>query len=390
LKKIAVLVPNSYQIDQRVIRETESLGRNGYIPYIFATPGPQGARFEHIERDNIVIAETVPKLTYLIRKPAELRKYSDVAKAVYRQKTCFDEVYSHDLSVSTVGYFLAKKMGIPQICDFHELFMDYLPGGENRMLRRGVLQVFDLAWRAIGGKVVRSANGFITVNDSIAEIYRKRWGLSKSPTVLHNYSSKNFNPQKRIDRRYFYERFNIERSKKILLLQGRLSKGRGVEIAYSAFKDQRDFAVVFLGYGALVNRIADYQGLHPGVFHYHEPVPASELAAYTRCADLCLAAVDDARGNNIYSSPNKIYEYLAAGIPFICSDLPEMRRIATDTSAGVTVPLNDPSMLYEAARDIFQNSRHQRMAEAARDAFHTRYCWEAEEQKLLRLFAQVV
>jgi glycosyltransferase involved in cell wall biosynthesis len=304
----------------------------------------------------------------------------------------FDAVHCHDANAALVGYFVSRKLSIPLVCDYHELFMDYLSphGARKGIIKLLALLVIDRIWQAAARAIATRADAFITVNDSLASIYSKKWRLPRPPLVLHNYSSsdpgkKNFDPN------YLRSKLGISPHRRLLIFQGSLFYDKGVEVILKAFQDQEEFAVVFLGEGALRLLIEQYSKLCEGSFYWHPPVPAEDLLAYTRCADAGLAPIGDSKPNHIYSSPNKVFEYLAAGIPFVCTDLPEMARIASESGAGIVVPVGNPAALLEATRELFSSeSRQKAYGKLARESFRGKYCWEKESGRLRDLYQRLL
>ena len=82
-------------------------------------------------------------------------------------------------------------------------------------------------------------------------------------------------------------------------------------------------------------RLAEQLGLGPRV-HFRAPVPLAELLSYSAQADVGVTLLEDTCENHRLALPNKAFEYIAAGLPVVASELPELRRLVD--SYGVAGP----------------------------------------------------
>jgi glycosyltransferase involved in cell wall biosynthesis len=95
--------------------------------------------------------------------------------------------------------------------------------------------------------------------------------------------------------------------------------------------------------------------------------------------------------NHIDSQPNKMFEYMSAGIPVIASDFPLWREIVLGNRCGLCVNPMDPSAIAEAISYLIENPDEAReMGENGRRAVVERYNWSIEEAKLLSFYRQIL
>jgi hypothetical protein len=94
--------------------------------------------------------------------------------------------------------------------------------------------------------------------------------------------------------------------------------------------------------------------------------------------------------NHIEAQPNKMFEYMSAGIPVIASDFPLWREIVEGNSCGICVNPLDVQAISAAIRWIVEHPDEARkMGENGRRAVETKYNWEAEFKKLLVLYGDL-
>lgn len=95
--------------------------------------------------------------------------------------------------------------------------------------------------------------------------------------------------------------------------------------------------------------------------------------------------------NHIYAQPNKMFEYMSAGIPVIASDFPLWREIVVGNQCGLCVDPMDPTAIARAIDYLVQHpDEARRMGENGRRAVQERYNWSVEEKKLLQFYADLL
>jgi glycosyltransferase involved in cell wall biosynthesis len=118
----------------------------------------------------------------------------------------------------------------------------------------------------------------------------------------------------------------------------------------------------------------------------HDTIPS-----YLKKIDVGLLLFRPVRYNNIIATPNKLFEYMAFGIPIVASDLPEIRKIIKETGTGILV---DPSKVKEIADNIIYLADNPEVVEEMRKngkkAFQTTYNWDAQSSELLRVYAELI
>lgn len=88
--------------------------------------------------------------------------------------------------------------------------------------------------------------------------------------------------------------------------------------------------------------------------------------------------------NNYFASPNKLFEYLQAGLPVVTSDLPFLRKIVTENKIGYLFDPRDPRSIADAINTATTEENLQLLRANVRK-IKDHYSWEEEQGKLLAI-----
>ena len=171
----------------------------------------------------------------------------------------------------------------------------------------------------------------------------------------------------------------------ILLYQGSIQENRGIEPAIEATLLLDDAVCVVVGYGhhrPVLERMVAERGIG-GRVKFFGPIPNHELIDWTAAADIGLANIVNSSVSYHTSLPNKLFEYLMAGVAIIGCTGPAIRAVVEETGAGIAVEADDPVAIADAARTILADL--DRFKAAAAEGARTRH-WAVEEAKLLALY----
>jgi glycosyltransferase involved in cell wall biosynthesis len=392
-RRVCMFVFNDCARDSRVLKEAGSLAAAGATVTIVARaePGiPDRERREGftIERASAGDLTSFPMrvLRKLSRGARFLWAVSAWSRAARQVTPSADAYHGHDLTGLVAAWQAARRQpGSRLVYDSHELFLE---AGSVASLPR-------LSRRLVGwleGALARRAAAVVTVNPSIGAELVQRYRISQ-PVVVMNCAPR-WHPKMTeppiCDR--FREVLPIPPEQPIVLYQGAFTPHRGIEPMVRALAEPelRGAAGVFLGFGPMRDWLLA-QSQRPelaGRMHVLEAVPPDELLEWTASADVTGAPIERVNLNHWYSTPNKLFESMAAGVPFVSSDFPERGRIIRDSGAGVLCDPGDIRSVAQAFASVLTLSPPERLEfrRRCRQAALDRYNWETEVARLVELY----
>jgi glycosyltransferase involved in cell wall biosynthesis len=174
----------------------------------------------------------------------------------------------------------------------------------------------------------------------------------------------------------------------VIVYQGSVQEHRGIEPAIDAVDGLDQVVLVVIGYGyhrpALEADVAR-RGLEDKV-RFFGPIPNHELLRFTASADIGMCNIVSSSVSYDTCLPNKLFEYMMAGVPVIGSDSPEIGRVIGETGVGLATDPEDPASIAAAAKSILADPLP---FTARMEAARARYNWAVEKQKLLAVYAAI-
>lgn len=284
-------------------------------------------------------------------------------------------IHCHSLSSLPAAVAASAFTRVPMIYDARELETE-----TNGL--RGVNQAFA---RRVEKTLIRHCDAVLCVADSIADWYARAYHIPR-PFVVRNI------PDVRAQSTFgesevLRARLGIPREALVFIYCGGLYHGRRVEQMIRVFQRVRqDRHVVFLGFGPLEGLVKGASAVHPNI-HFLTAVPPSEVLAQVACADVGIVGVENSCLSYHLSLPNKLFEYLLAGIPFLAPDYPEMRRVLNTHHCGWVVGETEEEWR-EAVEGLDKGKTlgNRKLVLAARKAFS----WKNEEERLVEAYRKAI
>lgn len=279
---------------------------------------------------------------------------------------------------------LRHKHGGRTIYDSRDIYLHSREFDKMDRVRRTLLQRIERRWAG-------ATDAVITVNDAYADILARTLRVAR-PAVVMNCPARWTRPDPPPDR--IRAALGLPATTAITLYQGNLITERGIEQAMDAIVEVPGSALVLLGYGSLRETLASRaeQPPYAGCVFVLPPVPPSELLEWTASSDVMVMAIQPTTLNHRFTTPQKLFEALAAGVPVVASDLPGMADIVKATRAGVVCDPTSPASIAAAIREVLQQpaSDLAAMRERARRAADETYNWDRQATALFAVYAGVL
>jgi len=273
---------------------------------------------------------------------------------------------ANDLDTLPSNYLASRIRKVPLIYDSHELFTQV----PELIGRRRVQMV----WKWIERWLVPKLTYALTVNYSIATIYRRLYGTRFQ--VVRNVPEK-------ID--YAPRKINKEK-RQVIIYQGALNVGRGLELMIDSMEYLENILFVMVGTGDIekeLRRRGAQKQLGDRIEFAGRVLP-EELLTITCQADLGISLEEDRGLSYRYSLSNKLFDYIQCRVPVLCSALPEMRRIVDTYGIGISTSERNPEKLASIIRYMLEERSRGVWKEALQKAA-PELCWEKESLVYLEL-----
>ncbi len=295
-----------------------------------------------------------------------------------------DVYHANDLDTLLVSRLAAVRARARLVYDSHELWL-----GSTRYIRE-TGPVGRLRDRLTERLLVRRADAVIAVTPGRArEMSRMYPGLVVD--VVEN--CPDATPEAR-ESRYLPDRLGVPEGTPIALYQGSIALERGLEnlIRACSLLPRGAVRVAMIGpdmTGGRLSAMATGSGLGD-VLTVLPPVPSEDLPMVTASADMGLILFQNTCPNHYYSLPNKLYEYMMAGIPVVAADLPEMRRVIEEEGCGVLTDPEDPAAIAAAIAGLAADPPRMRsMGGRGRSAALSRYTWSRQQVVLTAIYGRL-
>ncbi len=374
--RIANVVLNDFTRDNRVLKVSESLAGEGHDVTVVALhkeglPMEEKRGAWNVVRTRVATSVLPRGTVFGVLKMAEL-----ALRVVWRWRTV-DAWHCNDIEAFVLGWCaqrLNPRLKLVYDCHEFEAERNAKPAIERKMV----------GW--LERRMIRRAEAVITVSPSIAAAYRERYARHGIPEVHLVRNIPEPNPAadgEPSDR--FRTRFGIPQDGFIALYQGAFTHNRGLETALEAMRGLEDSGIhlVLMGYGPLQSLVDATAEALPHV-HVHPAVAYEDVLEHTRSADVGLVSVKPTCLSYLYCLPNKLFEYLLAGVPVLANDLPDCRALIEEFHVGQVVEADTAEGWRKALRNMRQENGAQFGPGLTRAA--QSLSWQAESNVLCSLY----
>lgn len=361
-KTIFVAVTNDVSTDQRVHKVCDYLVRNGFEVLVYGRVLP----------DTFLIDRS-----YTIKRKKHWFHHNFMFYAEYNIKLFlyllvhkYDYILSNDLDTLPACFFGSKLKKTSLVYDSHELFSE---GPE--LQGRKFVQGF---WRRLENYFLPKLKNAYTVSNSIADFYKEKHQIEMG--VIRNVPllEKEFAPIK----------VSFPTKNKVVLYQGVLNPGRGIKSMIKALHFLDKIDLVIIGFGKVEEELKAFAKKEKLKFrvHFLGRIPHNALKNYTTLADIGMVLEMPLGKSFEFSLPNKLFDYIHAGLPIICGNLPEISNIVRAYKVGEIIENPTPENIAKAIKEITQNNALEEYIIENQQKAAKELCWEKERHLLDNYF----
>ena len=364
--KPVILMVISYP-DNRLLKEMESLQRNGYNVQLIMWE--RGWPFPHNENVHVK--------SFKVDAPA-----GNIKSVFYFPiwwlfltfqlfKSNWDVIHAVNFDTYLFSLIAATMKNKPIIYDIFDFYGDVMP----YFLRKIVV--------TLDKSLLPYSNALILADDSRIEqiggkIHDNVYTINNSPMEHH------FNHYSQ----------DTAQDKFVVFVGGKIAEQRSLDMLISAISELEDIKLVIRGHCGEADykeRLLQLEKKYDNIDIYLDGVPYEEIIKGTLSADMTIALYDPNIPNNKYASPNKLFEAMASKIPIIVNENTSMADIVKKENCGMVIPYGDENALKNSISLLKDNpSLKKRLGDNGRIAYEKKYKWSIMENRLVNIYNQVL
>lgn len=423
MKRVGMFVWNHFTNDARVLRECTTLSQNGFDVELICIDDPEDPDLKQYEEFNehfrvyrlqryptlliilkkwyqyivknkwvlipliliwgfflyltpwLVILVTLLAFLFLKTKAQVLWvRGSLILRMILKgYKGNYDIYHSNDLNTLPQGYICAKWRLKKRVLVYDSHEVQTSRTGYNSSV-----------YGKLEGFLIKKIDTMFVENDTRAKYNEELYGFY--PNVLHNYPFKQISQvQDKVD---LHKMLSLPAGEKILLYQGGIQEGRGLDKLIQAFPKFKEGTLVFIGDGRIkedLQQMVREMGLENKI-KFIPKVPLAELPKFTKNAYLGFQVLNNVCFNHYSASSNKLFEYMMNEVPVVACNFPEIKKVVEENKIGITIDPHDPDEIAKAVNYLLEHPE-------TRDQFsrnciiaREKYNWENEQENLLKVY----
>ena len=356
MKRIIVSVTNDISTDQRVDKVCCTLLKEGFeillIGRKLKSSNPLNRNY-NTKRINLIFNKG-----FLFYAEFNFRLFFIL---LFSKK---DILLSNDLDTLLANYLVSILQKKKIVYDSHELFPEIPELVNKPFVKR--------CWSRLETWILPKLKNTYTVCDSISEFYNKKYN-SNFKTIVNL----------PINKKLEFGNFSFQtKEKKIILYQGAVNIGRGLELIIDTMEFLDNCFLIIIGNGDIYEELTQKvnSNLNKKI-RFLGKISPKELQKLTPLANLGLSIEEDLGLNYRFALPNKIFDYIQAEVPILVSNLPEMKEVVVKFRVGQIVEQRTPEVLAKQITKLLEKDFSKELKKAMKELI-----WENQEEKLLEIF----
>jgi glycosyltransferase involved in cell wall biosynthesis len=371
MKRIILSVINDLVTDQRVHRTADFLHQEGADVLLVGRKLPDSLPITRLYN--------VSRMKLLFRKGPFFFAEFNIRLFFFLLFKKVDILVANDLDTLLANYLVAKIRRKELVYDTHEFYTG-MPELEGRPI---VTKIWESLERFIFPRLKR----IYTVNHSIARLYSGKY--NKPVEVVRNIP-----PLLQRSRWPTRSDLGLPNHKRIVILQGAgINMNRGAEEAILAMKYcKAEVLLLIVGGGEVYEQLKELvfkEDLQNNVI-FKPRMPYDVLMTYTHVADIGLSLDKDTNINYRYSLPNKVFDYIQAQVPVLCSNLVEVAQIVNTWQIGEVTHSHEPESIAAAIMAMLSNTAQYQTWKLNLKKAAEALNWEKEKHNLLNIYGSLL
>ncbi len=366
-KKIIVSVINDLVTDQRVARTCSVLFELNYKVLLVGRQQKASKPLEKRDYD-------CERMKLLFEQGPQFYLFFNIRLFFLLLFTKADVLLANDLDTLLPNYLVSRIKGIPLIYDSHEIFCEVPELQDNPGKKR--------IWEKLESWIVPKLKYNITVNQSIVDYFTNKYNV---PFIY----VRNIPHYPKMASLKSKSELKLPAGKKIVILQGAgINVQRGAEELVEAFQFlDENYLLLIIGSGDVIHLLKENAVKFElqNKVKFIDKIPASELRHYTSNSNLGVTIDKDSNMNYHFSLPNKMFDYMHAGIPISATKLPEIENLINKYHIGTFIENHEPKHIAEQING-FLNSEKYLEYKSNTVIAAVENNWKTEKQKLINLF----
>lgn len=259
-------------------------------------------------------------------------------------KTKANIYFAEDIYTLPFVVFFAKLHRAKIYYNSRELYA-FTGGLRNRNIIQAML-------RKLESFFIHKADLVLTTGEMDSDFIHKFYKIENT-LVIRNIPIKK-QSEKIVDLR---NKLGIKKDCKILIYQGVLLEGRGLHLIIKTLTSFPNAHLVIIGDGFLKDELlalSNKIGIANRV-HFLGMKKQDELINFTAAGDIGLAIIENISISYYHALPNKLFEYIMAGLPVLSSNLPQMEQIVNQYKIGKVIDPENPEEIETALNNLLNN-----------------------------------
>ena len=366
-KKIIVSVSNDLTHDQRVHKVCLSLVDLGFQVLLIGRILPNSEKLDR--------TYSVKRFKLLFNSGFLFYASYNIRLFIFLLFSKVDILHSNDLDTLFANWLVSRIRRKNIVYDSHEYFTG-VPEIQHRPFVKKT-------WEKIEKLIFPKLKHVFTVNQSIADIYKEKYSVEVK--VLRNLPLRN-----KIIKDQTKESLNLPLNKNIIILQGAgINIDRGAEELLEAVAISKDLFLCIVGSGDVISSLkkrSEFLDLKDKILFTGKLI-YKEMMQYTMNSAIGLSLDKDTNINYRLSLPNKIFDYVKAGIPVICSDLVEVSNVVNKFQIGLITPSHNPEDILKTIHTLLENNDQNQYLPNLNKALEL-LNWENEVKILINTYSE--